>query len=72
MNSVYCSSEAKEVIDYACSIKNRTYAYSAGAGNVVTALKKAGSAQVKATLDSHSAAMDEFIEAENKRVSNFG
>lgn len=72
MNSVYCSSEAKEVIDYACSIKNRTYAYSAGAGSVVTALKKAGSAQVKATLDSHSAAMDEFIEAENKRVSNFG
>lgn len=71
MNSVYCSDEAKEVVEYACSLADRTYAYSAGASNVVEALLKAGSGQVKATLDAYSASVDEFIADENERISHY-
>ena len=71
MNSVYCSKEAKEVIDYACSLKNKTYAYSAGASSVINALLESGSGQVKATLDSYSASMDEFVAEENDRISSY-
>ena len=71
MSEVYCTPEAKEVVEYSCSQNNRVYAYSAGAKNVITALSEAGSSQVKATLDSYSASMDEFIAEENDRISNF-
>lgn len=71
MNSVYCTKEAKEVVEYACSLTNRTYAYSAGASSTISALVNAGSGQVKQTLDAYSPQIDEFIADENERISFF-
>ena len=72
MDGVYYSKEAREVVDYACAKTNRFYGVSAGTSNVAAALISAGSAQVKSVLNAYAGSVQEFVDAENNRISYLG
>lgn len=71
-SGVYYNAKAQEVLDYACSKTNRFYGYSAGSGDVFSALVAAGSAQVKSVLNSYYDSVEQWVTDENDRATYLG
>lgn len=70
MNNVYYNAKAKEVVEYACSLKKRFYGNSRTDG-FVSALYSAGSKQVKSVINSYKDSTQDFVNGENDRIKLF-